>query len=132
MYSEEISLTIVILTIVASCGGTMLRYIEEARALKKFRFAFLCADLLGSAFIGFYVGWYLLHSHLLKLPEVMLVLILTGFLGSKVFNLISYFLAKKFGINLKYIKDEILELTPDDQLQNKENNKDEHGSRHAQ
>lgn len=132
MYSEEISLTIVILTIVASCGGTMLRYIEEARALKKFRFAFLCADLLGSAFIGFYVGWYLLHSHLLELPEVMLVLILTGFLGSKVFNLISYFLAKKFGINLKYIKNEILELTPEDQLQNKETNKDEHSSRHAQ
>lgn len=99
-----------ILAVVASCGGTALRYIEETRFLKKLRPGFMFADISGAAFTGFFLGWYLLDSEILALPEVMLVLILSGFLGSKIFNLVSYVLFKKLGINLKFVKDMVLDV----------------------
>lgn len=110
MYPEHFSMSVMILAIVASCGGTALRYIEETRFLKKLRTGFMFADLIGSAFTGFFLGWYLLDADLLNLPEVMLVLILAGFLGSKIFNLVSYILFKKLGINLKFVKNVVLDI----------------------
>lgn len=110
MYPEQFSTSVMILAIVASCGGTALRYIEETRFLKKLRAGFMFADLTGAAFTGFFLGWYLLAADILELPEVMLVLILAGFLGSKIFNLASYILFKKLGINLKFVKEVVLDV----------------------
>ena len=102
MLPEELDLSLILMTLFASCGGALLRYAEEYKIVKRIRFSFLLCDVISSGFFGFFLSWYLLEEGIVNLPEIMLILIISGFLGSKVFNIASFFIKKRLGINFKF------------------------------
>lgn len=110
MFPECMTLSVVLMALLASCGGCIIRYSEIYKQKNRFKLSFLISDLITSALAGFFLTWFLLDQTTLQMSHVMIVLLLTGFLGSKVLDIASYFLYKKLGIQVKFNKDIVNDL----------------------
>lgn len=103
MLPDCFTLPVILMALFASCGGCVIRYIETYKAIHQLKISFFILDLFIAAFQGFFLAWHLLDHHTeLAVSQVMVILILVGFLGSKIFDIASYLLYKKFGINIKF------------------------------
>lgn len=99
------TISAVLMALLASCGGCVIKYSEIYKKKSVFKTGFLIGDLLTAALVGFFLTWFLLDQTELQMSHVMMVLMLTGFLGSKILDIGSYLLYKKLGIQVKFNKD---------------------------
>lgn len=102
MFPQEVTSSLILMALFASCGGCAIRYIELYKSYHKVKYSFLFLDLFISAFTGFFLFWFLMEHKSCSVPQAMILLNITGFLGSKLFDLGSYVLYKKLGINIKF------------------------------
>lgn len=116
MFPECMTLSAIFMALLASCGGCIIKYSELYKRKSLFKIGFLAGDLLTAALTGFFLTWFLLDQTDLEMSHVMMVLMLTGFLGSKILDIGSYILYKKLGIQAKFnkgvIEDGISEQRP--------------------
>ena len=105
MFPECMTISAVLMALLASCGGCVIKYSEIYKKKSVFKTGFLIGDLLTAALVGFFLTWFLLDQTELQMSHVMMVLMLTGFLGSKILDIGSYLLYKKLGIQVKFNKD---------------------------
>lgn len=108
MLPQELTLPLILMALFASCGGCAIKYLERYKLYKKIKIGFLFADLFIAAFSGFYIMWLLMEHDYCSVPEAMLILATTGFFGSKLFDIGSYLLYKKLGVNIKFNLDQEL------------------------
>lgn len=106
MLPQELTLPVILMALFASCGGCAIKYLERYKLYKKIKIGFLFADLFVAAFSGFYIMWLLMEHDYCSVPEAMLILATTGFFGSKLFDIGSYILYKKLGVNIKFNLDQ--------------------------
>lgn len=106
MLPQELTLPVILMALFASCGGCAIKYLERYKLYKKIKIGFLFADLFVAAFSGFYIMWLLMEHDYCSIPEAMLILATTGFFGSKLFDIGSYILYKKLGVNIKFNLDQ--------------------------
>lgn len=122
MLPQDLTLTVILMALFASCGGCAIKYLERYKHCKKIKVTFLFADLFIAAFSGFFIVWLLIEHDYCSMPEAMLVLATTGFFGSKLFDIGSYLLYKKLGVNIKFNSDQdiqtIEEKKQDDSTRN--------------
>ena len=122
MLPQDLTLTVILMALFASCGGCAIKYLERYKLYKKIKIGFLFADLFVAAFSGFYIMWLLMEHDYCSIPEAMLILATTGFFGSKLFDIGSYILYKKLGVNIKFNLDQeiqtIEEKKQDDSTRN--------------
>lgn len=102
----NITNTEILMAVLASCGGCAIRYGELYKNLNRFKLSFFLIDLFIASFLGFFVFWFVTEENICSLTYAMLTNCLVGFLGSKVFDIASYFLYMKFGIDIKFIPKE--------------------------
>lgn len=107
MFPECMSISVILMALLASCGGCIIKYSEIYKRKSLFKAGFLTADLITASLTGFFLTWFLIDQTDLQMAHIMLVLMLTGFLGSKVLDIGSYILYKKLGIQVKFNKDDI-------------------------
>ena len=88
----------VIEAIVASCAGCLIRYINEYKAHTKIKFSYLILDLLTSAFLGYLTHWFLIESYKATPSYAAVISCIVGNLGSRIFDLINYYISLKFGL----------------------------------
>lgn len=106
MLPQELTLPLILMALFASCGGCAIKYLERYKLYKKSKIGFLFADLFIAAFSGFFIMWLLMEHDYCSVPEAMLILATTGFFGSKLFDIGSYLLYKKLGVNIKFNLDQ--------------------------
>ena len=104
MFPECMTFSVIFMALLASCGGCIIKYSELYKRRSLFKIGFLAGDLLTAALTGFFLTWFLLDQTDLMMSHVMMVLMLTGFLGSKILDIGSYILYKKLGIQAKFNK----------------------------
>ncbi len=88
----------VIEAIVACCAGCLIRYINEYKARTKIKISYLILDLLTSAFLGYLTHWFLIESYKTTPSYAAVVSCIVGNLGSRIFDLINYFISSKLGL----------------------------------
>lgn len=81
----------------ASLGGCALRYLEEYRHEKDMHWQWLVADLLSSAFLGYFTFWLLLDSEHFTVSQCAVATAIVGNFGTRIFDIIRFVLFKKIG-----------------------------------
>ena len=122
MLPECYTLPVVAMAVFASCGGCVVRYVEEFKAGHNIKIGFLLADIVMAGFLGFFTAWHLFDHTPLQVSHVMIILVVLGFIGSKILDIASYILYKKLGINVKF-RNSRLEFEEDDKNDSTRNQK---------
>lgn len=102
MFPECMTISVILMALLASCGGCIIKYAEIYKNRYIFKIGFLIGDLITAALSGFFLTWFLLDHTDLRISYVMLILIITGFLGAKMLDIASYIIYKKLGIQVKF------------------------------
>lgn len=102
---ESMTVSVILMALLASCGGCIIRYAEIYKHKYSFKLSFLLVDLITAGLSGFFFTWFLLDHVNILLSQVMLILMITGFIGSKILDIAAYILYKKLGIQIKFNKD---------------------------
>lgn len=107
MFPNDVNNMAIFLAIVASMGGCCIRYANVYKhEVSRTKFSFFFIDLFISIFLGYFVFWFSLEELKIHMSKAMLINCYVGYIGSKVFDLGSYFLYKKCGFNIKFEKRE--------------------------
>lgn len=106
MLPEEYTYTIILMVLFASAGGCLVRYTEIYKAKQTVKLGFLFSDIFIACFQGFFIGWYIIEHYVdISTSQLMCILAIIGYLGSKIFDIASYFIYKKLGVNVKFNKE---------------------------
>ena len=106
MFPNEITNTTIMLAVVAAVGGCLVRYATLYKETPhKLRIVYLVMDTFIAAFLGFFTFWITMEELNLSIALGMAVNCVVGFMGAHVFNLGSYLLYKRYGINVKFSPD---------------------------
>lgn len=98
----------VIFAIIAACVGCSVRYAEiYKRDSKKLKVSYFLVDLAIAAFMGFVVFKFAVGEKLCTPNQVVLLNCLMGFIGSRVFDIASYLMYTRLGINVKFDSDDV-------------------------
>ena len=81
----------------ASLGGCVLRYLEEYKHEKKWHWKWLAADLLSSAFLGYFTFWVLWDSAHFTASQCAVATAIVGNFGTRIFDVVRFVIFKKIG-----------------------------------
>lgn len=96
----------VIVAVVCSIAGCLIRYMNLWKHNKRIKLSFLICDILTAAFLGYLAYWVIAEHGILKPSYASVITCFIGNIGSRVFDIASWYLHTKFGLpNFKYNKE---------------------------
>lgn len=84
--------------------GCYIRYINTWKRTGQIKIGFMIADIIGSAFTGLLAFWVITDYHLIRPSYAAVITCIIGNMGSRIFDIISYYLHMKYGVPIKYEK----------------------------
>lgn len=88
-------------------AGCLIRYLHIHKHKGSIKISYLIGDVLTAAFLGYLFYWILAEHNLVKSSYASLITCFIGNLGSRVFDIISWYMHTRYGLpNFKYEKSE--------------------------
>lgn len=104
MFPAEITTQEVILAVIASVGGSVIRYaiylLNEEQ--DKFRLHHFFIDCVIATFLGFFVFLFNIDALEMQYSMALLINCIVGYLGSRIFDIGTHLLYKRLGIHDKF------------------------------
>lgn len=99
MFYDEYTLV----AIGASIMGCLIRYSTQWKSGAPIRISYLTTDIIIAAFLGYITYWVVLDHCIAKSSYATVISCIIGNFGSKIFDIISWYLHTRHGIpNFKY------------------------------
>lgn len=77
--------------------GSIIRIVNDYKHGSKIKITLALIDIVISIFLGYFSSWFLLENTTFNLSTCSFVILIIGYLGSKIFDLISFIINKKIG-----------------------------------
>lgn len=96
----------VLIAVVCAVAGCLIRYVNQYKTKGAIKISYLICDILTAAFLGYLAYWVIADYGILKPSYASVVTCFIGNMGSRVFDILSWYMHTRLGMpNFKYNKE---------------------------